>query len=183
MTIWVNKTCFLHRLERTPRLFITVCPSPIKHGVCPLEVQGFTPWHLQFLAWSNYLISQLLAWWRQRWGRFSAVLQLNLPLSAIQNPADQLPIANSDQRMAAWTPDRDSQQAEFFLLLKKKPSFFVGFFWQVTWDELLLSRSHLLSSSKSQCRWIIATKILLEMVRFYPGQSIVVLEGTVTSGG
>lgn len=56
---------------------------------------------------------------------------LNLPLSAIQNPADQLLIANSEQRAAAWTPDTDSQQAGFFLLLKKRTLFSVGFFWQV----------------------------------------------------
>jgi len=52
-------------------------------------------------------------------GAFSAVLQLSLPLSAIQNPDSQLTTANSGQRAAVWTADLDSQQAESFLLLKK----------------------------------------------------------------
>lgn len=51
-----------------------------------------------------------------------------------------------------------------------------SFFQQVSWDTLPLSRSHLLSSRKSRCRWIIAAKILLEMVRFYPSKN---MQGTV----
>lgn len=87
--------------ERNPRLILTICPFPNKHMVCSQELRGLTPqFLLLFLAWSNYRISWLFAWWRERWVARSAVIPLNL-------------------HPAVLTADAGSPLAAFFLWLEK----------------------------------------------------------------